>query len=325
MRPEPPGDSGRRALVLGASGFIGGWVARRLADRGVRQTLVARDAARIDMLDSSRPDASVVEADLLEPGAVEELVDDVRPEVTFNLVGYGVDPDERDEELAFRTNSELVERICTAIAALGPGEGDAGRVRLVHVGSALEYGEAGGDLREETSPRPTTLYGRSKLAGTRAVLRARREFGLQGLSARLFTVYGPGEHPSRLLPSLMRIAATGDVLELTAGIQERDFVFVADVADGLLRLGSLEAPKHRVFNLATGELTSVREFVTIASGVLGIRSHQLQFGALPVRPEEMRPSAVSVRRLTRAVGWRPATTIEEGVAKTRDFRRPSAR
>ena len=77
---------------------------------------------------------------------------------------------------------------------------------MIHVGSALEYGTARGNLNELTAPSPTTLYGRSKLAGTLRVCRAARRRGFRAVTARLFTVYGPGEQPGRLLPSLMAAA-----------------------------------------------------------------------------------------------------------------------
>ncbi|NIP76477.1 MAG: NAD-dependent epimerase/dehydratase family protein, partial [Xanthomonadales bacterium] len=75
-------------------------------------------------------------------------------------------------------------------------------------------------MAEDSVPNPTTLYGRSKLAGTLQFRRACQRTGLRGLTARLFTVYGPGEHPGRLLPSLIEAAETDEPLELTAGLQK---------------------------------------------------------------------------------------------------------
>jgi nucleoside-diphosphate-sugar epimerase len=140
--------------------------------------------------------------------------------------------------------------------------------------------------------------------------------GVHATVARLFTVYGPGEHRGRLLPSLLE-AATGDgPVPLTAGTQQRDFTWVGDVVEGLLRLGALGGEPPGLVNLATGRLVTVREFVERAAAVLRIAPERLRFGALPTRPEEMAHDDVSVARLERLTGWRPATSIEEGVRRT---------
>ena len=81
---------------------------------------------------------------------------------------------------------------------------------------------------------------------------------MRAVTARLFTVYGPGEHCGRLLPSLIEAARAEKPLELTAGTQLRDLTYVEDVAEGLLRLGLAQAEPGSVVNLATGHLTMVR-------------------------------------------------------------------
>jgi nucleoside-diphosphate-sugar epimerase len=140
------------------------------------------------------------------------------------------------------------------------------------------------------------------------------------VTARLFNVYGPGEHPGRLLPSLLDAARSRTAVDLTAGQQRRDFTYVEDVAEGLLRLGVSPAMEPGfVVNLATGRLTTVKEFVLIAARLLAIPPEHLRFGALPGRTAEMSHEEVAIDRLTRLLAWRPAGTIEEGITRTRDF------
>jgi nucleoside-diphosphate-sugar epimerase len=242
------------------------------------------------------------------------VIEGIRPAIVLNLAGYGVDRVERDEQQAFRLNAGLVEAICAAMAASGragwPGQ------RVVHAGSALEYGTIGGDLAEASLPNPTTLYGRSKLAGTQALVDAGQRLGLPGVTARLFTVYGPGEPSDRLLPSLLAAARTGNPLALTAGLQQRDFTYVEDAAEGLLRLGYSPARPGDIVNLATGRLSTVRQFAETAATVVGIRPGCLHFGAIPTRPEEMRHDPVSICHLRQVLGWTPQTSLAEGIERT---------
>lgn len=299
----------RAVVVLGATGFIGRRVAARLEGIGAQVTRVVRpgtvpppgavDWARVEVVDLARP------------GSALELIARIRPSATFNLAAYGVSATQRDKALAIRLNQDLPAELAWAgVEYRHPGWPG---LALVHAGSALEYGVAGGDLAESTAPRPTTDYGVSKLGGTLAVARACTEGTLRGVTARLFTVYGPGEPAGRLLPTLLQASRTSNRIALSPGAQRRDFTTVDDVVDGLLRLGCLPEISDPVVNLATGILTPVREFVTRAATVLGINPERLDFGALPERPEEMQHHPVNVDRLVRWTGWRPMTDIEAGV------------
>ncbi len=306
---------GRRIVVLGAAGFIGRWVARGLSQAGARLSLVVRHRETAAPVFSSLGiDGEVIELDLLDPAGLRSLLTDVHPSVTFNLCGYGVDPTERDEKTAYRINADLIKELCEGVAASRDctWTGQA----LIHAGSALEYGDCHGNLDEASVPHPTTLYGKSKLTGTVALERAFRSGRLKGLTARLFMVYGPGEQTRRLLPMLLEAVRAGNDIPLTEGRQQRDFTYVEDVAEGLLRLAIHEDRKEAIVNLATGRLTTVREFVELAAEIMCLRRERLKWGALPTRSEEMRHQPLTLQRLRRLTDWSPSTTIEEGIRRT---------
>ncbi|MBT8405596.1 MAG: NAD(P)-dependent oxidoreductase [Gemmatimonadetes bacterium] len=316
MRPSPAAP--QSALVLGATGFVGRWVARRLSAVGADLHLAVRDPARAHPVFSAYAiDGAVHPIDLRQPGEVRELVARTRPDTVFNLAGYGVDRSERDESAAFAINRDLVAAVCEILLDVEP----ASRPALVHVGSALEYGQAAGDLNETTAPRPDTLYGTSKLEGTRAVAAARAA-GLDAVTARLFMVYGPGEHAQRLVPTLIAARDGTDRIPLTEGLQRRDFTFVDDVAEGLLRLAASIDGCPATLNLATGRLHRVRDFVEILADEAGIDASRLGFGDLPGRVSEMQHEPVAVARLRDALGgWTPGTAPRAGVRATLAFHR----
>jgi nucleoside-diphosphate-sugar epimerase len=186
---------------------------------------------------------------------------------------------------------------------------------VVHAGTAAEYGSASGNLVETTTPAPGTLYGRTKLEGTRRLLAAAGTTGLRVTVARLFTVYGPGEHDGRLLPSLLDAQRNGRQVDLTAGLQVRDFTHVDDVTAFLLALAALPAPVG-IVNVATGVLTPVRAFAETAAAVIGLAPPAMRFGSLPTRPEEMHHDPVCVEKLRGLVGRVPGIGIREGVSLT---------
>lgn len=309
---------GRRVLVTGASGFIGRWVARALNAAGAELWLAARDKnALASVCEAYEIRGQWRAADLADRGTFARLYGEVQPDVVFNLAGYGVDPAERDETLITALNVRLVREIAETVAS--GGNSDWQGIRLIHVGTAAEYGAVGGPLTEYTAAAPVSLYGRSKLEGTRALEVVRERSGLRAITARLFTVYGPGEHAGRLLPSMIAAARSGATLSLTGGEQRRDFTYVGDVADGLLRLGALIAPAPAVVNLVTGKLTSVRAFVECAAALLGLGTWQLRFGALAYRQDEVQQGPVDIRLLRQLLDWVPACSVREGIQQTINF------
>lgn len=301
---------GRRVLVFGASGFIGRRLAGALAAAGAEVGTVRRSIPP----DEPIPGARTILADLLQDGIASDVLGGFAPAVTFNLAGYGVGREERDPAIAERINAEFVAEV--AEAAGRHADGNWPGQHLIHTGSALEYGIASGDLNEETLPEPTTDYGRTKLRGTLAVSAAVEAGRLRAVTARLFTVYGPGERAGRLLPTLLQAARTGEPAALSAGGQRRDFTFVDDVVEGLLRLGLAGAPLVRSINLATGTLASVRQFAERAADAIGMPRRLLHFGVESGRPEEMRHDDVNIDRLLGVCGWKPSTGIEAGVQAT---------
>jgi nucleoside-diphosphate-sugar epimerase len=289
-----------------------------LSARGAELYLAVRSRAAAEaVFERYQVRGEVIEQDLTHSESLFRLLRRVTPSIVFNLAGYGVDPAERDPALADCINHRLIGELCRGLAEFRetawPG------AALVHTGSALEYGTSGGDLAEDVVPQPLTLYGQSKLAGTLALASCARKYGLAAVTARLFTIYGPGEHAGRLLPSLMRLRRSGASLDLTAGLQQRDFTHVEEAAEGLLRLGLCSLERGVTVNLATGCLTSVRAFAETAAAELGIAANRLRFGALPARPEEMVHLPVAVGRLRRLTGWVPGVTIAEGIRRTIAF------
>lgn len=307
--------------VLGATGFVGRWVARALSAAGADLHLIVRSRERAAQIFAEYDVRGLPwEIDLLDVERLQRALAEIDPAVTFNASGYGVGREEVDEVTACRTNVDVIAAVCGALRQ-GPRPGWLGQ-RLVHIGSVAEYGRASGVLSESSEAAPTAPYGQSKLAGTRLVGRWCRDHGVQGLTARLFTVYGPGEAAERLLPSLRRTANTGRPLALTDGLQVRDFTFVEDVAEGLLRLGQAQASPGEIVHLGTGVLTTVRTFAETAARILKLSDGMLRFGALPRHYDEMEIAQISVGRLRALTGWRPDTTLADGIRKTVAFGHP---
>lgn len=314
VMPESMKNTYRRVptLVFGASGFIGRWVAQRLSALSADLHLAVRDPEGMRALMARYGiQARVWPVDVETPGAVARLCNEVQPAIVFNLAGYGVKSHERSEPLADALNRALPIELANACAGV-TSPAWAGQA-LVHAGSALEYGPVDGPVVESLPSTPHTVYGRTKLAGTLGIREASLRSGLRAVVGRIFTVYGAGEDVPRLLPDLIASARGADPLELTEGAQQRDFIYVEDVAEALVRLGANRETEFASVNVATGQLHSVREFVEAAARELEISRSRLRFGVLPYRREEMWHGEVSIKALRARIDWVPTTSLAEGI------------
>ncbi len=189
--------------------------------------------------------------------------------------------------------------------------------RLIYCGSCFEYG-SGAAWSEDALPAPTSEYGASKAAGWLIAQAFAHRTGLEVVSLRPFTMYGPMEPPGRLVPSVVRHALAGRPIDLTPGDQVRDFVYVADVADAFIAASTTDAAVGGTFNVCSGSAVTVRDVVQRILRSTGSTA-PARFGALSYRPSERRVLSGDTSRAERILGWRARVSLDEGLARTIDW------
>lgn len=273
-----------RVLLLGGSGFIGRELAPLLAAAG--HEVIAPTRARLDLL-SDDP------APLIEDWRADTLVHlawEARPGKFWHAT----------ENLDWVAASL---RLVRAFAAAG------GR-RVVVAGSCAEYDWREPLLGEESPRRPHTLYGAAKSALFDLLDAAAPHLGLSLAWGRVFFPYGPYEAPGRLFSSLVDGVAAGTVVETSAGLQERDFLHVDDVARAFALLTASDA--RGAFNIASGTTVPVRDFIARTAALMR-GEHLVALGARPLQASEPPVMAADVSRL-RALGFAPTFDLETGLA-----------
>jgi UDP-glucose 4-epimerase len=282
---------GRRCLVTGAYGFIGAALTRFLSQ------------AEAEIFKPSR-----VELDVADAVAVDAYVRKCAPEFVFHLASEGVSRTVPLEKL-LRSN---VRGACNLVSALGRL---ALPPRVILLGSGFEYAAKDGLIIETDAVRPFSDYGASKAEACALV---RQEgMSLPMTWVRLFNVYGPGEPEARLLPYLVSRAVQGLPIEVTAAEQRRDFTYVDDVAEGLMRL-ALRLPSDaswEIYNLGSGQDIRLRDFIEEAVTALRERgiNPDVRFGAKPYRPGEPMKYLPDLSKLHRHLGWAPTTPLANGM------------
>ena len=296
----------KRVLLTGATGFIGRHVVGELVDRGYEVHAVTQRPSP-----PTRNGISWHRADLLDPATPTALVEKTKPTHLLHLAWYA-------EPGAFWTSGanvlwlEASLRLVRAFVA-------AGGHRAVVAGSSAEYDwTAAGRCSEQLTPvAPATLYGQCKASLHAVADRFCRTSGLPAPGwGRVFFLYGPHEHPDRLVSSVAKALLEARPALCTDGRQVRDFLFSVDVAGAFAAL--LDSDVEGPVNIASGTPVTVADEARLVARATG-GEDLLQLGAVSARAGDPPYLVAEVGRLRDEVGFVPRFTVEEGIRASVDW------
>jgi UDP-glucuronate 4-epimerase len=321
--------TGQHVLVTGAAGFIGMHVARALCDAGARVTGadnldpyydVSLKKARLAEL-AARPAFAFEHADLADAAACERLLSPdtftsvvhlaAQPGVRYSLVN----PDAyvRNNLVAF---GHVLERCRHCRIA-----------HLVYASSSSVYG-ANHDLpfsEDQSVDHPVSLYAATKKANELMAHSYSHLFGLPTTGLRFFTVYGPWGRPDQAPMLFTKAIVEGRPIDVfNRGDMARDFTYIDDVAEGVLR--TLERPPrashgnapYAIYNIGNHEAVSLDAFIGLLEALLGRRALRNE---RPMQPGDVKATYASIERLQRDTGFAPSTPLADGLARFVDWYR----
>lgn len=302
----------RRVLLTGGSGFVGANLARRLLADGHEVHLLLRPSHAAWRLADVRADVRAHEDDLADADAVTALVRRVRPEWIFHLAAHGAYPTQRDVHQMIRTN--LVATVNLLHAGLA-----VGFEAFVHTGSSSEYGFKNHAPAETEWLEPNSAYAVTKAAATqycRYIALAERA---PVRTLRLYSIYGPWEEPTRLLPALVLDGLEGTLPPLVAPDVARDYLYVDDAVEACVRAAARpDQEPGAVYNVGSGVQTTVAQAVDVARRVLGIAAEP-RWGSMAGRSWDTAVWVADPRRIRTALGWRPTLDFAAGFARFVDW------
>jgi nucleoside-diphosphate-sugar epimerase len=288
-----------RALLVGASGYLGARVHRAAVAAGIEVVTAGRSAGG----------PGHVTLDLSGgPDAVGAMIAGVAPDVVLNCAGAT----SGDLAALSAGNVDGPAALVTALVRMRPGPSGAA-VRLVHLGSAAEYGRGPeGPVREDEPARPLSPYGLTKLAGTRLV-QLGRAAGLPAVVLRVFNPVGPGAPghtlPGRAASELARAVRENDVVRLGGLDAVRDFVDVDDVAAAVLAAATGPMPADGIVNVGSGTAVPARELVSTLVDVSGARVRIEEGDGGSARSADVPWQQADITAATAAWDWQPRTPL----------------
>ena len=309
-----------RALVTGASGFVGQWLCAALVARGDSVVGSAAELApdgmppvRVDL----RQTVDWRHADIRRREDISALLDASVPDVIFHLAGVTFVPTATaDPATAYEVNVVAAARLFAEVASR-KAAGAIDPVVLV-VGSGEQYGRHEGDgaLTEDRDQRPLSVYGATKVAQETAALQCWRAEGVRVVCTRSFNHTGPGQPEHLLVPALVRRALAlrgqpGPRLKIGNTTPVRDFLHVRDVVDAYLALAVRGQPGE-AYNVASGEGRSVGDLAALILERVGVAA-DLEPVADYIRPVDLPALVGDPTKLREATGWRPRLGIEQAI------------
>ncbi|MDQ6918146.1 MAG: NAD-dependent epimerase/dehydratase family protein [Candidatus Dormibacteraeota bacterium] len=298
----------KRVLVTGGSGFVGANLARRLLADGHEVNLLLRPQRDLWRLEGVLGNLRVHESDLGDAASVAGVVAAARPEWIFHLAAHGAYPTQTEALPILQTNLVGTVNLLEAAAAKG-------FEAFVNSGSSSEYGAKDHAPAEDEWLEPNSTYAVAKAAATLFCRQRARRAGLPVTTLRLYSVYGPFEEPSRLVPRLIEEGLLGRLPPLVNPTVARDFVHVEDVCDAYLRAADAGREPGAVYNVGTGIQTTLAEMVDLARRMLGIGAEPV-WDTMPGRSWDTDVWVADPTRIKAELGWSPNLTLEEGLART---------
>ena len=291
-----------RALVLGAGGFLGAHVQRAAREAGFEVVTAGRSPL------ASSPRHVQIDLGTVTTGGLAELITRLAPRAVVNCAGAI----EGGARTLTMTNVDGVTTLVRALVLAGD------RIRLVHLGSAAEYGPGrpGIPVTEWMPPRPIGGYGFTKLLGTRMIERARDD-GLDGVVLRVFNPVGAGAGrsglPGRAAAALRTAVADREDLRLGPLDAVRDFVDARDVADAVLAAVTADRLPP-VLNVGSGRGLPCRDLVKELLAISGASCAVREDDGGSARSAGVSWQQADITLATTVLQWRPRRDLADAVA-----------
>ncbi len=300
-------------LITGAAGFVGANLTRRLIELGARVYVIVKRSTNMWRLREVEEKFSMHDVSLTDEKKLTELVRKIKPMYVFHLAARGA--------YSYQTDcAEMIEVNVRGTATLLSALREVPYRGFVNTGTHSEYGFKRHPLQEIDVLEPVSFYAATKAAATHLT----QVFAIQekapAVTLRLFSVYGPWEEPTRLIPTIITRALKGEPLLLTQGRERRDHVYVGDTVEAYL-FSALSAAKHKgaVFNVCSGRQYAIREVVATLEKIVG--KLDKRWGTYPARSWDTDYWVGDPTYMARTIGWRVTTALEEGLKETVEWLR----
>jgi polyisoprenyl-phosphate glycosyltransferase len=303
-------DGQRPIVITGSSGFVGANLLRHFAAKGA-PVIGVEGPTGLDWRTRNVAGAELVKLDLGNEMDVKAFIRETKPSAVLNCAAYGAYPSQTESSRIYRVNFDGVRYMLEALR-----ECKSARA-FVQAGSSSEYGLNCAGPSEDAPTTPDSDYAVSKVATTALIQCYATKYGVPGWVLRLYSVYGPFEDFSRLMPRLLLKAMEKDLPPLVNPAISRDFVYVDDVCrafEAVIERADRLRPAQ-IYNVGAGAHVTLEELVAVAQAAFGI-DKKPQWGSMPDRHWDHTDWYSNPRKAGLELGWTAKTSLVEGLEAT---------
>lgn len=298
-------------LVTGATGFIGSHLTRRLVKENAKVNIVSRkeDLDKVLLLKDFARRIRIWKCNLLDQSSLIKCVQRVNPEKIFHLGAFV------NTAYSFQVASECVQTNIQGTVNLLTALQYVSYDTFVHAGTCHVYESNSAPFSEEQKIDPISPYAISKTASESFCKFAHEVHGAAVVLLRISTVYGPCQDLRRLVPYVITNCLKRKNIMLTSCDQTRDFTYVDDIVDGIIKSSIIKDALGEVINLGNEKEYSIRFIVAKIIELMG-NPVEPTFGALSQRTSEPKRWYCDISRAKRILRWKPKIALNEGLEQT---------
>jgi dolichol-phosphate mannosyltransferase len=306
----------KRALVTGAAGFVGANLARRLLAQGHKVHIICKPESNFWRLEDVKNELQTHDVSLADAEGLQVCLKKIKPNWIFHLAAHGAYSWQNDLERIISTNVVGTANLLSASTKTGCEA-------FISAGSSSEYGYKDHAPREDERIDPNSDYAVAKAAATHFCKLYAQKHSVPTAVLRLYSVYGPYEDKDRLIPTIVENGLLGKFPPLVDPEIARDFIYIDDTIAAFMALATKEFKPGSVYNVGTGQQTSLREVVTAAQELFDIKQEP-HWGSMPNRKWDTSVWVANNDKLKRELAWAPKYSFKEGLAKTREWHQEQA-
>jgi len=295
-------------LVLGASGFIGANLFKILLSKREDVYGVCRleKGWRLEGVDTK----NIMFTDVNDSAALKNLINTITPRTVFDFISYGAYSFEESHEIVYQTNFLSLTNIVTLLEEKGVSA-------YIHAGTSSEYGLNSKQPKEDSSLEPNSHYSSSKIAASYFLKYMGKTRNFPAINLRLYSVYGPLEDSSRLIPNILNHAKVKKFPPLVDSDISRDFIFIKDACEAFILAASKIHPElyGESFNIGTGNKTTIKELALTIKKVYKIKKNPI-FSNMKKRNWDLNEWYSDSKKAEKVLGWKSKTSLVDGLNLT---------
>ena len=291
----------KKILIIGGDGFLGTNLAKKLKTSNKKLFLLCKNKKKIS------PKITNVKYIYCNLGNLKKLKKVLNRNFDI-IINFSGNIDHSNKKETFETHYKGIINIFNCIKKKN-------LKIFIQAGSSLEYGKMKSPQLEKLKTNPISFYGKAKYLASKFILKFQRDFKI--IILRMYQIYGPFQKSNRLIPQVINSCIHKKNFPCTDGKQLRDFLYVDDLNNLILKIIKKKKLKSGIYNVGSGKPTQVKKIIKKIVNI----SHggKPNFGEIQMRKDELNNLYPNIQKIKKNFKWSPKVSLEEGLKKTIKF------